>query len=201
MGNKIEGKKVAILVTDGFEQVELTGPKEALEKAGASCQIVSPKDGKVKGWQHVKWGDEFDVDVPLDTAKSDDFDALVLPGGQINPDVLRMNPKVQELVRSFFEAGKPVGAICHGPWILIDAGVVKGKRVTSWPSIRTDLRNAGADVVDEEVVTDQGLVTSRKPDDIPAFSKKLIEEIAEGLHGEARKRQRDQSAAAPPTLR
>ena len=200
MGNKIEGKKVAFLVTDGFEQVELTGPKEALEKEGASCTIVSPKDGKVKGWQHVKWGDEFDVDVPLDTAKADDFDALALPGGQINPDVLRMNPKVQEFVRSFFEAGKPVGAICHGPWILIDAGVVKGKRVTSWPSIRTDLRNAGADVVDEEVVTDQGLVTSRKPDDIPAFSKKLIEEIAEGLHGEARKKQREQPAA-PPTLR
>ena len=198
MANKIEGKKVAFLVTDGFEQVELTGPKEVLEEEGATCKIVSPKDGKVKGWQHVKWGDEFDVDVPLDTAKADDFDALVLPGGQINPDVLRMNPKVHELVRSFFEAGKPVGAICHGPWILIDAGVVKGKRVTSWPSIRTDLRNAGAEVLDEEVVTDQGLVTSRKPDDIPAFSKKLVEEIAEGLHGEARKKQREQAAAPPP---
>lgn len=201
MANKLEGKKVAFLVTDGFEQVELTGPKEALEKEGADCKIVSPKDKKVKGWQHVKWGDEFDVDVPLDSAKAEDFDSLVLPGGQINPDVLRMNPKVQELVRSFFEAGKPVGAICHGPWILIDAGVAKGKRLTSWPSIRTDLRNAGAEVVDEECVVDQGLVTSRKPDDIPAFSKKLVEEIAEGLHGEARKAQRGQAAAAPPTMR
>ncbi len=201
MGNKLEGKKVAFLATDGFEQVELTGPKEALEKEGAECKIVSPKDGKIKGWQHVKWGDELDVDVPLDAAKVEDFDALVLPGGQMNPDVLRMNPAVQKFVRGFFDAGKVVGAICHGPWILIDAGVVKGRTVTSWPSIRTDLRNAGANVVDEEVVTEQGLVTSRKPDDVPAFSKKLVEEIAEGLHGEARKRQREQAASAPATQR
>jgi protease I len=182
MGTKLEGKRVVFLVTDGFEQVELTGPKEALEKEGAECKIASPKDGKVKGWQHVKWGDEFGVDLPLDQAKVEDFDALVLPGGQMNPDVLRMNPKVQELVRGFVDAGKPVGAICHGPWILIDAGVAKGRRLTSWESIRTDLRNAGAEVVDEECVVDNGLITSRKPDDIPAFSEKLIEEIAEGVH-------------------
>lgn len=178
MSKKLEGKRIAILVTDGFEQVELTGPKQALEAEGATCQIVSPKDGKVKGWQHVKWGDEFAVDVPLEGAKADDFDALVLPGGQINPDVLRMNPSVQTFVRGFFEAGKTIGAICHGPWVLIDAGVAKGKKLTSWESIRTDLRNAGAEVVDEEVVVDGNIVTSRKPDDIPAFSSALIEEIA-----------------------
>ncbi|MBX3200667.1 MAG: type 1 glutamine amidotransferase [Labilithrix sp.] len=197
MGKKLEGKRVAFLVTDGFEQEELTGPKRALEDEGARCDIVSPKDGKVKGWKHVKWGDEFEVDQPLGQAKPDDFDSLVLPGGQINPDVLRADKDVQRFVRAFFDAGKPVGAICHGPWILIDAGVVEGKRVTSWESIRTDLRNAGADVVDEECVVDDGLVTSRKPDDIPAFSRKLVEEIAEGSHGHGHARPRA-DAAAPP---
>lgn len=201
MANKLQGKTVAFLVTDGFEQVELTGPREMLEKEGATCKIVSPKEGKVKGWQHVKWGDELDVDVPLGQANADDYDALVLPGGQINPDVLRNKPEVQRFVRSFFDAGKVVGAICHGPWILIDAGVVDGRRVTSWYSIRTDLRNAGAEVVDEEVVVDEGLITSRKPDDVPAFSRKLIEEISEGLHERARAAQRPQAQAAPPTQR
>ena len=198
MGNKLEGKRVAFLVTDGFEQSELIGPMEALENEGARCDVVSPKEGTVKGWKHGEWGDEVDVDVALGQASADDYDSLVLPGGQMNPDVLRHMPEVQRLVRSFFDAGKPVGAICHGPWILIDAGVADGKRLTSWPSIRTDLRNAGAEVVDEEVVVDNGLVTSRKPDDIPAFSRKLIEEIAEGLHGEARKAQRARGGAAPP---
>lgn len=195
MSKKLEGKRVAILVTDGFEQSELTGPKEALEREGATCQIVSPKDGKVKGWQHVKWGDEFTVDLALDQAKAEDFDALVLPGGQMNPDVLRMNPAAQSLVRGFHEAGKTIGAICHGPWLLIDAGVAKGKKLTSWESIRTDLRNAGAVVVDEEVVIDGNIVTSRKPDDIPAFSAALVEEIADESSQSSRAAATDRSQA------
>jgi protease I len=186
MASKLDGKKVAILATDGFEQSELMGPKEALEKEGATCEIVSPKDETVRGWQHVRWGDELDVDVPLAEAKPDEYDALVLPGGQMNPDVLRGMPAVQRFVRAFVDAGKTVGAICHAPWILIDAGVVNGKRLTSWPSIRIDLRNAGANVVDEECVVDGNLVTSRKPGDIPAFSAKLVEMIARGREAEVR---------------
>lgn len=182
MGKKLNGKKVAILATDGFEQSELTGPKEALEKEGAQCVVVSPKEGKIKGWKHTEWGDEVTVDLALKDAKADAFDALVLPGGQMNPDVLRGMPEVQAFVRGFAEAGKPIGAICHGPWSLINAGVVKGRTVTSWPSIQTDLVNAGATWVDKEVVVDNGIVTSRKPDDIPAFGAKLIEEIVEGPH-------------------
>lgn len=178
MSEKLDGKKIAILVTDGFEQSELTGPREALEKAGAKCLVVSPKDGKVKGWKHTDWGDEIAVDLPLKNAKAEDFDALVLPGGQMNPDVLRGMPEVQALVKGFYDAGKPIGAICHGPWSLINAGIVKGKTMTSWPSVKTDLINAGAEWVDKEVVVDKGLVTSRKPDDIPAFSAKLIEQVA-----------------------
>lgn len=179
---KLDGKKIAILATDGFEQSELTGPRELLERQGATCVVISPKDGRIKGWKHTDWGDEVKVDLPLSKAKVEDFDALVLPGGQMNPDVLRGLPEVQALVRGFVEAGKPIGAICHGPWSLINAGVVRGRTVTSWPSVKTDLVNAGAHWVDEEVVVDQGLVTSRKPDDIPAFSAKLVEEIAEGRH-------------------
>jgi protease I len=186
MAGKLDGKKVAIVVTDGFEQVELTSPKEALEREGATCEIVSPKEGKVKGWKHVEWGDELPVDVPLAQAKADDYDALVLPGGVMNPDKLRVLPEMRKLVKSFFDAGKPVAAICHGPWSLIDAGVIEGRKVTSWPTLETDLVNAGAEWVDEEVVVDDGLVTSRKPDDLPAFNAKMIEEFAEGLHGEAR---------------
>ena len=186
MGKKLEGKKVAIVVTDGFEQVELTSPKEALEREGAICEIVSPREGKVKGWQHVEWGDELPVDVPLAQASADDYDALVLPGGVMSPDKLRVLPEMRKLVKSFFDAGKPVAAICHGPWSLIDAGVIEGRKVTSWPTLETDLVNAGAEWVDEEVVVDDGLVTSRKPDDLPAFNAKMIEEFAEGLHGEAR---------------
>jgi protease I len=182
MVNKLEGKRVAIVVENGFEQVELTEPREALDQAGAVTQVVSPVEGQVRGWKFTDWGDHVAVDVPLAQARVEDFDALLLPGGVINPDKLRINPEAVAFVRAFHDAKKPIAAICHGPWTLIDAGVVRGRRMTSWPSLRTDLRNAGADWVDEEVVTDQGLVTSRKPDDIPAFSRKMIEELAEGIH-------------------
>ena len=182
MGATLNGKKVAILVADGFEQVELTQPRKALEDAGAETHIVSPSGRKVKGWQKTDWGDEFEVDVSLDDADPTEYDALLLPGGVLNPDKLRRNEKATEFVRAFFETRKPVAAICHGPWTLIDAGVVEGRRVTSYESIQTDLKNAGARWVDQEVVVDNGLVTSRKPDDIPAFNRKMIEEFAEGRH-------------------
>ncbi len=178
----LSGKRVAILAAHGFEQVELTEPRKALEEAGADTRIVSPADGKVKGWQKDHWGDELDVDVPLDQASPDDFDALVIPGGQMNPDFLRANEKAVSFTRAFVDAGKPVAAICHGPWVLVEAGVVNGRRMTSYHSIRTDMKNAGAQWVDEEVVVDQGIVTSRNPGDIPAFNSKVIEEIAEGRH-------------------
>ena len=181
-GNTLNGKRVAILATDGVEQVELTEPRRALDQAGAKTVVVSPKSGKIKGWQHDHWGDEIPVDQPLESANADTFDALLLPGGVMNPDHLRQNKQAVQFVRRFFEAGKPVAAICHGPWLLVEADVVRGRTVTSWPSLQTDLRNAGADWVDREVATDEGLVTSRKPDDIPAFSKKMIEEFAEGPH-------------------
>lgn len=185
MANELQGKKVAILVAHGFEQSELASPKEALEKAGAKALIVSPEEGEVKGWQHTDWGDAFPVDVPLNSANADDFDALVLPGGVMNPDTLRGNEWALQFVRAFFEAGKPVAAICHGPWTLIDAGVVKGRKLTSYASIQTDLKNAGANWVDEEVVVDNGLVTSRQPSDLPAFNRKMVEEIGEGIHAKA----------------
>jgi protease I len=175
-------KKVAILVTDGFEQEELTGPKEALDGAGAQTMIVSPKDGEVEGWKHYEKGDKFAVDVQLSAANADDFDALLLPGGVANPDQLRMNPTAIDFVKKFFMAGKPIAVICHGPWTLIEAGVVKGKKMTSWPSVKTDLVNAGADWVDEAVVVDNGIISSRNPGDIPAFNQKMIEEFAEGRH-------------------
>jgi len=182
MSDELSGKKVAILVANGFEQVELTEPKRALEEAGAAAPIVSPESGKVKGWKHTEWGDEFPVDVPLQDAKADDYDALVLPGGVMNPDTLRRNEWALQFVRAFYESGKPIAAICHGPWTLIDAEVVEGRTMTSYPSIQTDLKNAGAKWVDKEVVVDNGLVTSRSPDDLPAFNRKMIEEIAEGAH-------------------
>jgi len=181
-GNSLNGKRVAILVEDGFEQVEMTSPKMALEEAGAKTYIISPKTDKVKGWEHTEWGEEFPVDVAIDQANANDYDALVLPGGVMNPDKLRTNRKAVQFVRSFFDQRKPVAAICHGPWMLAEAGVVKGRKVTSYPSIQTDLKNAGANWVDQEVVVDQGLVTSRKPDDLPAFNRKMVEEIAEGQH-------------------
>lgn len=167
-------KRVLILATDGFEQSELTGPRDALQAAGIETTVASPKAGEIKGWQHTDWGDAVPVDLALDDARAEDFDALVLPGGQMNPDALRMEPGAVDLVRSFAQSGKPVAAICHGPWLLAEAGVVDGRTVTSWPSIRTDLRNAGATVVDQEVAVDGNLITSRKPDDIPAFSKAVI---------------------------
>jgi len=182
MSDELHGKKVAILVENGFEQVEMTKPRKALEEAGAETDLVSPVKGKVKGWEHVDWGDEFDVDVALADANADDYDALLLPGGVINPDKLRINPQAVQFVRSFFEQNKPIAAICHGPWTLINAGAVKGRKMTSWPSLQFDLQNAGANWVDQQVVVDNGLVTSRKPDDIPAFNKKMIEEFQEAKH-------------------
>ena len=179
---QLRGKRVAILATDGVEQVELTEPKTALDAAGAQTVVISPKPRSIKGWQHDHWGDEIQVDRPLDSARADDFDALMLPGGVINADTLRLDERAVQFVRRFFEAGKPVAAICHAPWMLVEADVARGRTITSWPSLRTDLRNAGAEWVDREVVTDEGLVTSRKPDDIPAFNRKMIEEFAEGAH-------------------
>ena len=170
-------KRVMILATDGFEQSELEKPKENLEQAGFDTVVVAPHDGQIKGWQHTDWGTPVDVDLTLDEAEEADFDALLLPGGQINPDKLRMEEKAVQLVRDFCDAGKPVAAICHGPWLLAEADVIEGKTVTSWPSIRTDLSNAGANVVDQEVVQDGQLITSRKPDDIPAFSEALIKAL------------------------
>jgi protease I len=188
MENQLKGKRVAILVADGFEQVELTGPKEALEAAGAETEIISPAEKKVRGWEgeDMDWGSKFKVDVPLAEANARNYDALLLPGGVMNPDKLRIEPRAIEFIRQFVNSGKPIGAICHGPWTLIEAGAVKSRRMTSYPSIKTDLINAGANWVDEEVVVDNGVVTSRKPSDIPAFNRKLIEEISEGLHNRER---------------
>ena len=180
--NDLNGKRVAILATDGVEQVELTDPRNALDDAGATTVVVSPKEGTIKGWQHDHWGDDIPVDRALSEASPDDFDALLLPGGVMNPDRLRMDKQAVQFVKGFFQAGKPVAAICHGPWMLVEADVVRNRAMTSWPSLQTDIRNAGGDWVDREVVTDMGLVTSRKPDDIPAFNRKMIEEFGEGIH-------------------
>lgn len=169
--------RVLIMATDGFEQSELTGPRDALNAAGIETVVASPEAGEIKGWNHTDWGESVKVDSTLDQVDAADFDAIVLPGGQINPDVLRLNETAVDLVRSFAEAGKPVAAICHGPWLLAEAGIVRDRTVTSWPSIRTDLRNAGAEVIDKEVVVDGNLITSRKPDDIPAFSKAVIDAV------------------------
>ena len=174
----LNGLKVAILVTDGFEQVEMTEPRKALDEAGAETRLVSPKDGQVKAWKFTEWGDKFPVDVPLSGARPEDFDALLLPGGVINPDKLRVLPEAVAFAKAFFDAGKPVASICHGPWTIIEAGAARGRRLTSWPSLKTDLKNAGAEWVDQEVVVDQGLVTSRKPDDIPAFNREVIKLFA-----------------------
>jgi protease I len=174
----LQGKKIAILVTDGFEQVELTEPRKALQAAGAKTEIVSPAEGKVKGWNHTEWGDKLPVDVPLQQAKAETYDALLLPGGVMNPDKLRMDPAAVRFVKSFVDAGKPIAAICHGPWTLIEAGAVRGKKMTSWPSLQTDLKNAGANWVDQQVVHDGNLVTSRKPDDIPAFNQEMVKLFA-----------------------
>ena len=182
MPQDLNGLKVAILAAEGFEQQELTEPRKALDAAGAMTMIVSPAEGEVQGWNHYDKGDKFPVDVALADARADEFNALLLPGGVANPDQLRMKPEAVKFIKDFFDAGKPVAVICHGPWTLIEAGVVKGRKITSWPSIKTDLINAGAEWVDEEVVVDNGLVSSRKPADIPAFNQKMIEEFAEGVH-------------------
>jgi protease I len=182
MTERLTGKRVAILVTDGFEQVEFTEPMEAIRAAGAEVEVIAPKAGTVQGMDHVDKADTFDVDHPSADVAADLYDALVLPGGVVNADHLRMDGPSVAFVRGFFEQHKPVSVICHGGWILTEADVVRGRRMTSYPSLQTDLRNAGADWVDEEVVVDQGLVSSRRPDDLPAFIEKAIEEISEGEH-------------------
>ncbi|GAB5439889.1 MAG: type 1 glutamine amidotransferase domain-containing protein [Fuerstiella sp.] len=182
--HSLKGKRIAFLATDGFEQVELTEPWEGIKEAGAEVVLVSPKDGKIQGMNHDEKADQFEVDLSVNDASAEDFDGLVLPGGVANPDTLRTCDVSVSFIRDFFKQGKPVAAICHGPWTLIEADVVEGRRVTSWPSLKTDLKNAGATWVDEECVCDEGLVTSRNPDDLPAFVAKAIEEFAEGKHAE-----------------
>src|SRR3954447_4355671 len=181
---KLSGKTIAFVATDGVEQVELTKPWEAVKEAGGTPELLSLEEGQIQGFNHLDHGDKFDVDKTVADADAGDYDGLVLPGGVANPDFLRADDDVRSFVRGFFEAGKPVGAICHGPWTLIDAGVVEGLTLTSWPTLKTDLENAGAKWVDEEVHVDKGLTTSRKPDDLPAFNEKIIEEFAEGKHEE-----------------
>jgi protease I len=188
MANELKGKRVAIVATDMVEQVELLEPRKALDEAGAQTEVISIEPGKIQGFNHYDKGEEIPVDRTIEEASADEYDALVLPGGVGNPDTLRMDENVVSFVRDFFEQGKPVAAICHGPWTLVEAAVVRNRTLTSWPSIQTDIRNAGGSWVDEEVVVDQGLVTSRKPDDIPAFNAKMIEEFAEGKHAKQREK-------------
>jgi protease I len=180
--SRLNGRKVAILVANGFEEVELTEPRRALEEAGAAVEVISPEKGTVRGWDHTDWGQQLPVDRTLSDARPEDYDALLLPGGVMNPDHLRRNDDAVRFTRAFFEAGKPVAAICHAPWLLVEADVVRDREVTSYESLKTDLRNAGAKWVDREVVVDSGLVTSRNPDDLPAFNRKMVEEFAEGVH-------------------
>jgi protease I len=182
MSNELQGRRVAVLATDGVEQVELTDPSDALRQAGADVELISLQKGEIQAFHHLDHGDTFLVDREVKSVNADQYDALLLPGGVANPDQLRRDPAAVDFVRDFFEQGKPVAAICHAPWMLIEAGVVRGRTVTSFPSVRTDLVNAGATWIDEQVHVEDGLVTSRKPDDIPAFNSKMIEEFAEGLH-------------------
>jgi protease I len=192
VADKLQGKRVAFLATDMVEQVELTEPWKAVKEAGATPELVSLEEGEIQGFNHYDKADTFKVDRTVEEARADDYDALVIPGGVGNPDTMRTDENAVELVRQFFKQGKPVGVICHGPWMLVEAGVVRGRTVTSWPSLRTDIRNAGGDWVDELVVVDDGLVTSRKPDDLPAFTAKIVEEFAEGRH----ERQAEKAATA-----
>jgi protease I len=196
MAEQLAGRRVAALVSLGFEQVELFDPRQALTEAGAIVDIVSPESETVRGWNHKKWGEEIDVDRSLDEARAEDYDALLLPGGVMSPDRLRMNPQAVEFVSRFFEEGKPIAVICHGPWTLVEADVVRGLTMTSYPSLKTDLENAGATWVDREVVVDRGIVSSRRPDDLPAFIEKMIEEFEEGHHGGAGTRARTQAEHA-----
>jgi len=182
MAGKLNGKKIAILATDGVEQVELVEPRKALEQEGAEIRLVSLRPGKIQGMNHIDRADTFPVDDTVSNVQADSFDALMVPGGAVNPDSLRMDDGAVQFVRQFFESGKPIAAICHAPWVLVEADVVRDLTITSWPSLQTDVRNAGGTWTDEQVVTDQGIVTSRKPDDIPAFNKKMIEEFQEGRH-------------------
>ena len=200
MANELQGKKIAFLAADMFEEVELTKPWQALEEAGADLELISLEEGEIQGFDHYDKAGSFKVDRTVEEAKASDYDGLVLPGGVGNPDNLRQDENAVHFVRDFFEQGKPVGAICHAPWTLVEAGVVRGRTLTSFPSLQTDIRNAGATWVDEQVHVDQGLVTSRKPDDIPAFNRKLIEEFVEGPHADqARKTERAIHAEATPS--
>jgi len=202
----VKGKRVAVLATHGYEQSELEEPRRALDAAGARTSVVSPSAGEIRSWADQNWGPSIPVDVTLEQARGEDFDALLIPGGVMNPDKLRTEPQAVAFVQHFFETGKPVAAICHGLWLLVEAGVVAGRTVTSWPSLRTDIQNAGGDWVDREVVTDEGLVTSRKPADLPAFIAKMLEEFAVGMHDprladtttRRTPRRRDESAVERP---
>jgi len=182
VANELQGKRVAFLATDMVEQVELTEPWQAVKDEGAEVELISLEEGEIQGFNHYDKADTFKVDRTVEEARADDYDALVIPGGVGNPDTMRANENAVQFVRDFFQQGKPVGVICHGPWMLVEAGVVRDRKVTSWPGIQTDIRNAGGNWVDEEVVVDQGLVTSRKPDDLPAFNAKIVEEFCEGRH-------------------
>jgi len=184
VADKLQGKRVAFLATDMVEQVELTEPWQAVKNEGATPELISLEEGEIQGFNHYDKADKFKVDRTVEEASADDYDALVIPGGVGNPDAMRMDENAVKLVRDFFEQGKPVGVICHGPWMLVEAGVMRGRRVTSWPSLRTDILNAGGEWVDEQVVVHNGLVTSRKPDDLPAFNEKIVEEFCEGKHAE-----------------
>lgn len=182
----LKGIRVAILVENGFERAELTDPRKALDEAGAETKIVSPQSTEVRAWESKEWGDKYPVDLKLDEAEPDNFDALLLPGGVMNPDHLRMNPKAVAFAKAFVDAGKPIAAICHGPWTLIETGAIKGRKITSWPSLKTDLQNAGGEWADKEVIVDRNLVSSRKPDDIPAFNREMLKLFAQKGTGKAR---------------
>jgi deglycase len=195
MADELQGKKIAFLAADGVEQVELVEPWKAVEQAGGEPQLLSIQGGKIQGFDHLDKGEEFRIDKHVSQAEVEDYDGLVLPGGVANPDFLRMDEQAVAFVKGFFEAGKPVGVICHGPWTLVEANVVKGRKITSWPSLRTDIRNAGGNWVDEEVVVDGGLISSRKPDDLPAFCAKIVEEFGEGEHAEQTEKAAEASRA------